>query len=586
MNEIEEIKSRLPVEQVVGRYVPLKKAGRVFKGLCPFHGEKTPSFTVNPERGIWKCFGCGKGGDIFDFMVESEGLTFGEALRLLAEQAGVKLEEKTLKGSPAPTGPSKSRLFALNEYVAKLWHHILTQHPKAETAREYMKGRGLTSESIERFQIGYAPVGQTSAEGLRKQGFTREEVQAAGDPSRFQDRIVFPIADITGRVIGFTGRLLEVADDPRGNASRGPKYWNTPETPLFNKSRAVFALHLAKQAIQEADVAIMAEGQMDVVMLHQAGYHNAVASSGTALTSQQLRLIARFSSNLAFAYDGDKAGREATKKGIELALNEELNPYVISIPNGKDPAECIQKDAELWKQAYEARAPFMQWLLEEIVPTGTALTPQSKKEAAKQLLPWLRLIKDDIERADWLRIIAARLQTDEKNLEAALAARPASLPPLANASVGPAETVAAAPLSPLQLRAELGLAILLNFPSLYPHVTQQLTDLRLAGETPFLKLFFDRWNPEVTDFEAFIAQLPGDIAKDLSLHAEEVLKTRQEAFEDTTLALEELLVILQRLRSDSKEAKKAEMARLINAAQVAGDMARVKSLLADLKNMI
>ncbi|MCC2631957.1 MAG: dnaG, partial [Patescibacteria group bacterium] len=343
MNETDEIKARLPIEQVVGSYIPLKKAGRIYKANCPFHGEKTPSFTVSPDRGIYKCFGCGEGGDIFDFVMKLDGLSFPEALELLAERAGVKLEERKPSSDnshgPAMAASGKQRLFQLNAFTAKLWHTLLMQHPKTEMARTYLHERGLQDETIAAFEIGYAPLGNVTSGELRKAGYANQEVAQAGDPSKFQDRIVFPIADITGKVIGFTGRLLELPDDPKNGTNRGPKYWNTPETPLFVKSRALYALHLAKKAIQSEDLVILAEGQMDVTMLHQAGFTHTVASSGTALTKEQIQMLGRFTTNIAFAYDQDKAGIDATKRGVELVLAAELNPFVIVVPHGKDPAD-------------------------------------------------------------------------------------------------------------------------------------------------------------------------------------------------------------------------------------------------------
>lgn len=589
MHETEEIKARLPIEQVVGRYVSLKRAGRVFKALCPFHTERTPSFTVNPERGIYKCFGCGEGGDIFDFTMKIEGLTFPETLQLLAEQAGVKLEERP-GSTPAEKGPRRERLLAVNAYVAKLWHTILTQHPKAEVAREYLSKRGLTPESLTRFQIGYAPLGDVTRSSLQNIAFSREEVQAAGDPTKFADRITFPIADITGRTIAFTGRLLESSNDPKGSASRGPKYWNTPETALFSKSRAVFALHLAKAAIQEQDVAILAEGQMDVVMLHQHGFQNAVASSGTALTTQQLQLISRFSLNIAFAYDGDTAGTSATKKGIELCLDAELNPYVIPLPTGSDPADLLLRDHSAWEAAYTARLPFMEWLLNTLI-AGETLSPQRKKEVAREIIPWLARFRDPVEQSEWVRIAAGRLQTDESNLRIALerAAHPTAARPKPASEETPT-FLKPAELSPLLSLAELGASLLLTFPALYETVTTiSLGDLRLAGTTPFLESFLTHSNPTEPgnrNLTEQLARIPEAERKALYLHVEERLKPYNDTGLDSAKALEEIMLIMQRLRSDSREASKTHIAREIQAAQLSGDHAKVKELFGQLQGML
>ena len=572
MQDTDEVKARLPIEQIVGRYVPLKKAGRVFKGLCPFHNEKTPSFTVNPERGIYKCFGCGEGGDIFDFTMKLEGLSFPEALKLLAEQAGVELSAENSRPVD-PSIPRKDRLLALNAYTAKLWHAILLSHPKAAAAREYVAGRGLLETSIIRFQIGLAPAGTATIQSLAKQGFTEIEAKAAGDPARFQNRIVFPIWDITGRPVGFTGRLFTEAP------ASAPKYWNTPETPLFNKGRIVYALHLAKSSIQEQDIAILVEGQMDVVMLHQAGFSNAVASSGTALTADQLRLIARFSRNVAFAYDGDKAGIDATKRGLELALAEELNPYVISIIGGKDPAECLQNSPDLWQQAYEDRQPFMRWLLQQITEATPNLTPQCKKEATAQLLPWLRQVKSPVERRDWRRIIAAQLQIDESDLEAVTG-------PPAPLTVALKPAVISTSLSPEQQRGETALALLLAHPDTFTYVREQLHDLDRLESTPFLDGVLSCLDLKKDNFTDAWSSADSLTQKKYLLLAEEVLKPYQNVELTPTEALTEILSLLQRLRSDGRESAKSSMAERISKAQASGDTAAVHALLAELKELV
>ena len=574
MQDTDEVKARLPIEQVVGKYVPLKKAGRVFKGLCPFHNEKTPSFTVNPERGIYKCFGCGEGGDIFDFTMKLEGLSFPEALKLLAEQAGVELSAEN--SHPAdPNAPRKDRLLALNAFIARLWNLILTSHPKAAPAREYLSKRGLLPETLATFQIGLAPAGIATVQGLAKQGYSEVEAKAAGDPSRFQNRIVFPIADITGRTVGFTGRLFAEA------SSSAPKYWNTPETPLFNKGRIVYALHLAKAAIQERDLALLVEGQMDVVMLHQHGYTNAVASSGTALTTDQLRLIARFSRNVAFAYDGDKAGIEATKRGLELALAEELNPFVIRIEGGKDPAECLQNDPAAWLVAYEGRLPFMRWLLDQAVGSIKELTPQRKKEVAAQLTPWLMQVKSPVERRDWKRLVAAQLQIDESDLQAT-----PGLSRSVTAPAPPASTPITTTLSPSQQRAETALALLLANPDTFIYAREQIAELDRLPPTPFLSGVLPCLDLKQGSLAEAWSSADPLTQKGYLLRAEEVLKPYQNVELTATEALTEILSLLQRIRSDGRENAKASMAERIKTAQASGNMDAVRALLAELKELV
>lgn len=592
MTETEEIKDRLPIEQVIGGYLPLKKAGRIFKGLCPFHQEKTPSFTVSPERGIFKCFGCGEGGDIFDFVIKIEGLTFPETIRLLAEKSGVTLKEWKPTPSQAASEPivSRDRLFQLNTYAAKLWHTLLLRHEKAESARGYLKSRAVDEESITKFQIGYAPPSHATVTSLKQKGFTLQEMAQAGDPSKFQDRIVFPIGDITGRIIAFTGRLLEHHDDPKSETSRGPKYWNSPETPLFIKSKAVYALHLAKQSIQTQDLAVLAEGQMDVVMLHQAGCQNAVASSGTALTIEQIRLIGRFSQNIAFAYDSDMAGIQATKRGIELVLAAEYNPYIINIPGGKDPAEAIAKNPTSWKEAYANKQPFMTWLINQTIPKDTTLTPIQKKEAAKEIVPWLAKIHDPLERADWVRLTAAHLQTSEGNLRQVLARQN----PLTARPTEKKIEKAINGLSPLLRISEQGAALLLSFPDILPGVKNYLANFRLVGTTSFLDIvlpILEKIGTEkmetAKDIQQILSkQLGSQKAKETLLYVEELMRSYQEIELDSIRVLEEVSLILQRLRTEAKEEVKARLARQIQQAQILGDQVKLKELFSELKNLI
>lgn len=576
----DEIKAKLHIEDLVSSYLPLKKAGRIYKGLCPFHGEKTPSFTVNPERGIYKCFGCGEGGDIFSFVMKLEGLTFPEAVRLLGDRAGVVVPE--FKGGGEPTGPNKRTLFGVNETVSKLWHKILTNHPKASHAREYLSSRGLEPETIEAFQIGYAPLGQVTRQALEKTGYKRDEIQAAGDPTKFQDRITFPIADITGKIVGFTGRLLEHADDTRSPESRGPKYWNTPETPLFVKSRTLYALHLAKHAMQEKETAILAEGQMDVAMLHQAGYQHTVASSGTALTTEQLAIIRRFVPTIVFAYDGDKAGKAATMRGLALALEADLVPYVVSIPNGKDPADCIQKDPAAWEESYEKRLFYMDWIISELVPEGVAnMQAEERRAVAKQLVDWLAKIPDPTEQATWFQKAAVHLQTGEANLRELyrrLYPSTAKQPQLLQKSEKAQGNVSNLP--------ETAAAILLSFPEVATHFEGQLDILtRDVGDSTVLTIFRDLLG-KGSDLSAAVSQLSDAEQTSLNLELEQVLQPFESVELNDTWALTELTILLRRIREQSREQAKNRIAEAISQAQTLGDTKKIQELFQELQKLV
>lgn len=575
MNETEEIKARLPIEEVIGGYITLKKTGRVYKACCPFHGEKTPSFTVTPDRGIFKCFGCGEGGDIFDFVMKLEGLSFPETLENLAARAGVTLPERSQSKNPDAT--PKQRLFDLNMYVSKIWHKVLETHPKAEFARTYLEGRGLQKETIREFQIGYAPFGSGTLAALEKTGFSKREISEAGDPSKFQDRIVFPIADITGKIIGFTGRLLELPDDPRSSSSRGPKYWNTPETAIFSKSRALYGLHLAKRSIQDRDSALLVEGQMDVVMLHQAGFKQTVASSGTALTTEQVKLLSRFTTSIIFAYDADKAGIEATKRGIELVLSADLTPLVIVSPNGSDPADCLKKNPDAWQEAYENRKPALAWLIDQYIGEIGSTTPAHKKTVVAKMTPWLEKVLSEVERKEWIRQLAARLQTEEGLIGQALG------------TPGVTSSPEKVRLSKPEQRnhSEIAAGLILAFPTIFSTVKDQINTLTVNEKTPFLERVLPILQslPENLS-ESLKKSLSENEQKELSLYIEELLKPYREIETDDAWALAECMALLQRIRSESKEDQKTQLAREIYLAQQDGDTVTLQQLFSKLKDML
>lgn len=346
MNEVEEIKSRLEIADVVGGYVQLKQAGRNLKAPCPFHQEKTASFMVSPEKGIFHCFGCGQGGDVFKFVMLMEGLDFRSALELLARRAGVEL--KTKSGRPKE---NTDRLYAAVELASRYFQATLVKNPKA---LEYVtKKRRLGKQIITDFMIGYAPESWDALGGfLLKKGFTQDELLRAGlvgqRPERstvydlYRGRVMFTISDTQGRPIGFTGRVL---DDSL------PKYLNTPQTVLYDKSRAIFGLHLAKEAIRTNDEVVLVEGNMDVIASHQAGVRQVVAASGTALTLDQLKALSYLSKNVKLSFDVDRAGLAATERAIPLAQKLGLNLFVVEIEGAKDPDELIQKDPALWQAA-------------------------------------------------------------------------------------------------------------------------------------------------------------------------------------------------------------------------------------------
>ncbi|MSR85415.1 DNA primase [Candidatus Uhrbacteria bacterium] len=430
MDAAQEIKSRLDVADIVGEYLPLKPAGSgAFKALCPFHHEKTPSFYISRPRQSWHCFGCDQGGDIISFVEKMEGMEFREALELLAQKAGVTLPQ--YDGEKASL---RKRLYEVNDLAVKFFRASLAQLPQAEHARAYVKKRGLDDLTLDLFKLGYAP-GEWSAltDALIKRGVTAEELLQTGLVSkrengsgvydRFRDRLMFPIADIHGNIVGFTGRILSDTKNPSTGSGRAEaKYVNTPETIIYRKSAVLYGMDKAKGDIRQKNLAIIVEGNMDVIGSHQFGVANVVAASGTALTSEQLALIKRFTTNLSMAFDQDAAGQAATLRGLDLARAQDFSIKIITLPPeaGKDPDDAVRKDPELWKQAIVDAVPIMDWIYRMAFRDQHGHTPDEKKKISQTLLPEIQRIAHPVERDHWLKRLGTDLGVSESALNEAL----------------------------------------------------------------------------------------------------------------------------------------------------------------------
>src|SRR3990167_1911470 len=343
-NQLEEIKQKVDIISLVSEYVPLKKAGRNYKSLCPFHSEKTPSFMVSPDRQIYKCFGCNEGGDVFEFVKKIEGLEFGEVVKKLAARSGVQLKEYASQLDDK----RKATIFSINQMASELYNYLLTRHKAGKAALDYLHARKISDSSIKDFQLGYAPEkGDIAVSFLLKKGFDSNGITLAGHSSnysggklldRFRGRVMFPIKDTQGRTLGFSGRAL---------GSREPKYLNSPDTLVFNKSKSLYGIDLAKTEIGKQKTAILVEGNLDVISSHQAGVKNTVAPLGTALTEKQVEILRRFSDKLIISFDTDFAGHAAAKRGIELAEEAGFSVKVADLGEGKDPDEIIRKDPSI-----------------------------------------------------------------------------------------------------------------------------------------------------------------------------------------------------------------------------------------------
>lgn len=443
MSVVDEIKARLDIVDVIGGYIQLKKAGRNYKALCPFHGEKTPSFTVNPDRQSWRCFGaCNEGGDIFSFVMKIEGYDFKEALAVLAKRAGVELQEQSPENKAKQQ--AEERLQELLAKAADFYCDLLLNDPRAEYARHYVfEKRGLTHETVQQFQLGYAPNGwDNTLKHFRQAGYSIDEMLAASlltendsgrTYDRFRNRFMIPIRDARGRTLGFGARALAEDDIP--------KYLNSAQGPLFDKSHLLFGLDLARRDIRETETVVVVEGYMDVIQAHQAGYCNVVAQMGTALTEPQVQQIAKYADRLILALDTDAAGQQATMRGLDVvreSLTENAAPIpgelstkgmmrtagslsldvrVLHLPDGKDPDEFIRAHPDSWPDVIAAAVP----LIDYVIDTGTRdlsenATIQERERVAKQLLPLLTATENDLGRQFNVQQLARRLRIPEETL--------------------------------------------------------------------------------------------------------------------------------------------------------------------------
>ncbi len=437
---LDEIKQRVDIVELIGEYTRLTKAGRNFKARCPFHAEKTASFMVSPERQIWHCFGCGQGGDIFGFVMKIEGMEFGDALRLLARRAGV-----VLKKQDPQIQSQKKRLYELCELAARFFEVQLAKSVSGQKVLAYLVKRGLSPETIKTWRLGWAPdEWRALTDFLRGKGYKDGEIIQAGLAvqkenshecyDRFRSRIIFPIFDLQGQVIAFGGRIFGDKD-----SDEAAKYLNSPQTALYDKSNVLYGLNKTKIDIRAEDRCVLVEGYMDLLMSWQGGVQNVVASSGTALTENQLNIIGRYTKNLAMAFDSDAAGDAATRRSIDLALKRDFDIKVILMKD-KDPADVVKKDAGAWRAAVASAESVMEFYFNSIFAksSNSVLTIDDKKRISRELLPIIKNIPSRVEQSEWLKELTRRLRVEEKDLMADLQQiKVASEPAAENTAVGP-----------------------------------------------------------------------------------------------------------------------------------------------------
>jgi DNA primase len=426
---VQQIKDKINIVDIVGQYVTLKRAGRTFMARCPFHSEKTPSFHVSPERGTYKCFGCGEGGDIFTFVEKMEGVDFPTALKQLAERAGVALEQKF---TPNPGHKERDeRLREACEEATRFFESVLAARADV---REYLRSRGLREETIAAWRLGFAPANWSDASAhLVGAGYSKDDIVGAGLASRsdkrpgeiydrFRGRIMFPIFDSAGRVVAFSGRYFEAVPGSKEEGEPA-KYVNSPETDLFKKSKILYGFDRAKNAIRKADCILLVEGQFDVVLSHQSGLPFTVAISGTALTPEHLSLLSRLSKRLVLALDADAAGVRAGLRSAHMALAAGFDVKVPAFPEGKDPADLARENPELLKAAIRTSRTAVEFFLDVVWPTARDERTY-KKIVEASVLPLIAAIGSKIEQEHFIRVVAQRLGVSEAAVASEVAKRP------------------------------------------------------------------------------------------------------------------------------------------------------------------
>lgn len=418
MDEVSRIREKTDLVSLISEYIPLKKMGRNFKAACPFHNEKTPSFVVSPERQIWHCFGCGKGGDCYSFLMEYENLEFPEALRILAKKTGIELK----RSLDFQTGLSfkKEQIYKLNRLALEFYHYLLTHHNVGKKALEYLgKQRKINPSMIELFKIGFSPrLGNSLATYLTgKKGYKKEDLidaglavfRPGGVMDFFSNRIIFPLFDHRDNAIGFSGRVMD-------QGAEASKYINTKETLIYHKGSTFFGLNQAKDEIKREEWAIIMEGEFDVISAIQAGIKNTVAIKGTALTEDQAQLISRFAKRVSLSFDQDQAGLEALKRSLSFLEKKGLSTFVIVPPNGKDPDESIKKDPSSFKKAVRSSIGVYDYLLSNTLGSYDKKNAESKKKIAKELLPLFAQIDNEIVKEHYLKKLSGELETSYESI--------------------------------------------------------------------------------------------------------------------------------------------------------------------------
>jgi DNA primase len=560
MNELQEIKDRLSIEDLVSQYVQLKKTGRNLKGLCPFHNEKTPSFVVSPDRQIAYCFGCNKGGDIFKFIQEMEGMEFLDALKILAEKTGVELSDYKSSSKPKVTGGEKGKMRDAHEKATLFYENQLWNTDPGAKVLEYLKKRGLTDESIKKFRIGFSPDSyKETYTHLLKAGFTKKLLVSSGLAlskettvnkiyDRFRGRLMFPVFDNLGRVIAFGGRAL--------SKDQEPKYLNSPESSIYYKSSVLYGFYQSKSALKKKKEAVIAEGYFDVIAAFQAGVTNTVASCGTALAPRQLRLLKPFVKSLALAFDSDIAGQDAAKRAFELSKEFDFGVKMVVIPDEKDPADYVRDHGAKFIDLVKAAEPYGDYYYKKLFEIYGTEDISAKKKILEEFLPLFNFISSSIERDEYVRKLALDLNLKEVQIYDEIknfrlpnyhpARRHSSLDEKSSGEV----TKKGAP--------EVLLGLLTEFPRMGKLFLKEIDENYFSEDLkPIYKAIADKYNDEGFDFgQGFIDELSHEINEKGALLALYVAEKYGEISEmDIEKEIKALLSSIKRKYFDAKRRK-------------------------------
>lgn len=591
MSPAEEIKNKLDIVEVIREYIQVKAAGANFQALCPFHREKSPSFVISPDKQIWHCFGCGKGGDVLSFVQEIEGLSFPDTLRLLAPKAGVILTQQS-----AQKASKRTRLLDCLKVATEKYQECLQKDVVGLEMKKYLLDRGLTEQTIKDWQIGYSPESWTLIlDYLRQKGFKDEEIFASGlagrserggSYDRFRDRITFPICDTNGAIVAFTARI----NPNKQEAASAAKYINSPQTDLYDKSRILFALDKARRAIKERGFAIVVEGQMDAITCHQHDFNNTVASSGTALTESQLILLKRFSNNIALCFDMDKAGQLAADRGIREALRLDVNVKIIVLPNQyKDPDECLRKSPEDFKQAVIHSKPVLEYYFEKLKIDKDLRKVSDKKLVSRAMLEMISIMANKIEQDYWLKRLAESVEISEQILREALpnSMQQKNYNVKDNAKELPDNLMIE--LSREERLSEILLALLLKTPDLINYSTAHLEPEDLAGDKSqlFYKNLIIYYNKfAVIDYDSFCLYLTeqADSSADLCGRLALLGEKDYYNYDFNQLKLEVTKIVLD-LKKFALKRKIKNLQDQIAQAEAAGEEEGLNVLMLEIKNL-